>query len=164
MDKHALALLRNKTLWKKMVRSEPSWHRDKLTAQSYLRVSSSWWVVPERVLAAPWKVPSETAEEQYQIFTTPFHLVDKIKAAPELISEGNVSVMLFKGIPPKNCNYGPIFSLAGEYFTHLGLTCMSRRFILKKFVLINVVMRPRDSLDDLDRCSLRPHRRYKYLG
>ena len=39
--------------------------------------------------------------------------------------------MLFKGIPLEDCDYEPIFSLAGEYFTHLGLTCMSIHFILE---------------------------------
>ncbi len=42
----------------------------------------------------------------------------KLNAAPKLISENDVSVMLFDGIPAA---FRPIFLLAREYFTHLGL-------------------------------------------
>ena len=55
---------------------------------------------------------------------TPFHLVAKLDAAPELVSENNISMVLFDGVPVKKFDFVPVFLLAGEYFTHLGLTCM----------------------------------------
>ena len=62
---------------------------------------------------------------------TPFHLVGKLNAVPELIPEDDVSTILFDGVPAAKFNFAPIISLAGEYFTHLGLTCMFIHFILE---------------------------------
>jgi len=111
------------------VGSKASWSCDKPTASSHFRVSSYWRLVPERILAEPWKVPSQTAGEQFVttflnlcLLINSFHLVVKLSAAPELISKDDVSVMLFDRVPLTNFNFVPIISLAGEYFTHLGLT------------------------------------------
>ena len=58
-----------------------------------------------------WKVPSDTAGEQYQVPRfpvflpmTPFHLVAKLDAAPELVSDNDVS-MVFNGVPVKKFNF-----------------------------------------------------------
>ncbi len=45
----------------------------------------------------------------------------------------DVSMVLFNGVPVKNFNFAPIFLLAGEYFTHLGLTCMLIHFTVEAY-------------------------------
>ncbi len=64
---------------------------------------------------------------------TLFHLVAKLDAAPEFVSKNDVSMVLFDGVPVKKFNFAPVFLLAGEYFTHLGLTCMLIHFTVEAY-------------------------------
>jgi hypothetical protein len=140
MDKHALALLNDTALWKKMglIKFEAK-HPVLVTSLLFHLILESQGLGGSFVDKF-WRNlgTCHPRLEENSMSILPihpfhrllFHLVSKLKAAPELTSETDVSLMLFNGIQAAKFDCAPIICMAGEYFTHLGLACMSMHFTL----------------------------------
>ena len=139
MDTHALTLLRNEALWKKMGLTKSEANHPGLVTSLLFHLISESQALGGSFLDEFWlnlgkchpRLPERSTSLLFihSCLLTPLHLVGELNAAPELISENDVSVVLFNGISAINFNIEPIFSLAGEFFTHLGLTCTFIHFI-----------------------------------
>ncbi|KAF8802191.1 hypothetical protein BYT27DRAFT_7197275 [Phlegmacium glaucopus] len=120
MDRHALALLSNEALWKKVGLTKCEVNHPGFVTNLLLHLISESQGLEGSFLNEFWQDLGKCHPRLQEN-------IGQLNAAPELISENDVSAMLFNGIPAAEFNISPIISLAGRYFTHLGLTFMKPR-------------------------------------
>ena len=49
--------------------------------------------------------------------------VDNLSRNPQAVPSNQSSIVLFQGIDRNHVDFLPVFDMAAEYFTHLGIAC-----------------------------------------
>jgi hypothetical protein len=107
LETSCLALLQNRSRW----------------AERYVINSGVLW---GNVIRGSWKMVSLTHVALLVICIVTPMAVEELKSMASFLDESELESSLYDGVDQDEVNFGPVFELAAELFTHLGIDCMYR--------------------------------------